>query len=343
MPTYEAFPTWLNLRRSSNGSFDLGSIKSALEKKGLGRRGWRLYRKYGDELFSPLRPDWIDEESKGFSSQYAAVDWLRLLQDCETDLLPPVELAASMWKWNVSGSVGMVPPDLFKAAWEEIVAASYRQENLSQFVQTEIVPQLLAFFANGCHLEYERYPLKRGWPVVSEFYAETKAENDRLDVLRGLRGRVAGRPDEQHVFPHPIRTLETGPYRFDALESERAVRLEGEAMRHCIGGFGERLAKEMLLAYSVRDRMKGSRLATLTIRESAEGYWKIDQLKGPQNQIVSLEVELAAFELIRTMEEAYADLTSVRRYLNGLREASASDSHRPADLDDEMGWYPNPS
>lgn len=292
-------------------------------------------------MFSPLRPDWIDEESKGFSSQYAAIDWLRLLQDCETDLLPPYELAASMREWNASGSIGMVPPDLFKAAWEEVIAASYRQENASQFVQTKIVPQLLEFFANGCHLEYERYPLKRGWRIVNEFYEDRKAEKDRLEVLCGSRARVATGPEEQHVFPHPIRSLETGWYRFDALETERAVRLEGQAMRHCIGRFGERLAKEMLLAYSVRERVSGVRIATLTMRESANGAWIVDQLRGPQNQTVSHEVELAAFELIRTMEEAYADLSSVRRYLNGIREASASYSDNRADLDDDMGWYPD--
>lgn len=44
--------------------------------------------------------------------------------------------------------------------------------------------------------------------------------------------------------------------------------------------------------------------ATQTIREGAEGSWKINQLKGPQNQFVSLEVELAAFAIIRAVEDS---------------------------------------
>jgi len=81
-------------------------------------------------------------------------------------------------------------------------------------------------------------------------------------------------------------------------------------------------------------------LATLTIHESKPGRWDIEQIKGPFNNRVPKEIEIAAFAVIRTMEDAYTDYSSVRRYLDRLRHYDMPKLTKLYVLDDEMGWYP---
>jgi hypothetical protein len=159
-----------------------------------------------------------------------------------------------MCRWGIPGGLSALPPELFRLIWQEAMAAEYLSKHMQNFICHELLQPIEHFFRHGCHLDTENFPIKRGWSVVTDFFAEHVAEIERIKVLRGLRDRIPSSPSQMHVFPQAIRLLEYGPFRFEALETEKAIQVEGAQMHHCIGTMSERLSNEMLVAYSVQDR-----------------------------------------------------------------------------------------
>ena len=91
--THDLLSAWLEPANPDHS--DLGRLKRTLAERGVNGRGWRLCLDYGDALFSPLRSDFFSPYPS-VANASNAIAYLRLLQACEMDVLPPPKLVASM-------------------------------------------------------------------------------------------------------------------------------------------------------------------------------------------------------------------------------------------------------
>ena len=303
MATHVFLHVWLELPPSLAGGVDLAILKTELAGQGVNGRGWRLYLDYGDALFSPLSPQWIFENRPAGAIQNAVV-WLKLLQACEMDILPPPLLVRSLTEWGMpDNQLALLPPLFFRAAWKACIAVEYAEKSLSDFIAREIVPVARYFFASGDYQRLNHQRLKSGWDALKRHYATPVPK----------KSLPAGE------FCSPIPRVEWGRYRFEALESVNALASEGEAMKNCIGSYGPRLAQQMLIAFSVKNRKSGEREATMTVAEVSAGRWQISEIEGPENSDAGTEIEYAAYAVIRVLEEAYCTVKSVREAIQAMR------------------------
>lgn len=124
-PEHAALPRWFELPEGEDGAVRLGELKETLSRRGINSRGWRLYLDYGDAIFLPLGRAWIDPENHPLSAPHNAIAWLRLLQACEMDVLPPVQLVRSIAAWKVPGvRLERIPPLFLRAAWKACIGRS---------------------------------------------------------------------------------------------------------------------------------------------------------------------------------------------------------------------------
>jgi hypothetical protein len=199
-----------------------------------------------------------------------------------------------------------VPPLLLRAVWKACVAVQYSGDSLSDFVNAEIVPVARCFFESGDYRQNDIRRLKAGWVALKRRYFPLSAKDTRLPVVG--------------EFVSPIRRVECGGYQFEALESEVALIAEGEAMQHCIGTYGPRLAREMLIVFSVKERKTGQRVATMTVTEVGCGRWDVDEIYGPENRDASIAVLQAAQAVVRLLEETCARVATVRAGVESMRQ-----------------------
>jgi hypothetical protein len=322
---HDQLAAWFDIPVDEEGA-DLGRLKKELSARGVNARGWRLYHDYGDAMFAALGRPWVDADAP-FSSGPNAAAFLRLLAACEMDVLPPPLLVRSLRQWHIPGErLASVPPLFLRAAWKACVAADYSgdgsAEHLKRFVDDEVVPLAHWFFATLQHQEPEANLLKAGWPTLKRLHQESRREQT---LQREARSPA---PAQWPVF---VPAVEWEGLRFVSLASDAALLAEGAAMNHCIGGYGQRCRGGMLRAYSIRDRKSGTRVATLTVEEVAPGRWRIDAIKGHYNAPVTQPVEVAAFSVLRSLEEAHASFASTRAEMYRARcGESAASVLRPA-------------
>jgi hypothetical protein len=259
-----------------SGTQDQGVLKQQLTALGVNSRGWRLYLDYGYAMFSPLGDRWCDqlcEDVRGDNE----LAWLKILQACEMDVLPPPELVQSMAQWHIPGDrLEVLPPLFLRLAWKACVAAQYRPEGQDDFVETELTPLAQWFFVSGAYRTVDASQLKAGWNCM------IRLRREHVAVLAQKMG-----VDD---WPPVARRFESGPYTMSALSYAHQLIEEGEAMQHCVGDYVERCRLEPLRIFSIRHKKSGQRVATLSLVEKERGVWDFDQLKGPKNADVDPQV-----------------------------------------------------
>ena len=305
--THRQLALWLNPSRRENAPVDLGALKAELARLGINSRGWRLYLDYGDARFEPLGRPWIHEDQP-FSSGPNALAYLRLLQACEMDVLPPPDLVASLRFWDIpEARLAKVPPLFFRAAWKAAVANQYVPRSAEEFIR-EVILVGRWFFATGTHETTEPGLLKAGWPALLRRRKEWAAEQAPVVLPDGA-------PTADEWDPY-IRRLEWGLYRFEALTNAAQLQEEGEAMQHCVGTYPEFCRSGLRRIYSVRERKSGRRVATFALEYAHYGdgmlEWIYDQISGLKNaSIEQPELICAADALLR----AYLELPE-QRFVN---------------------------
>ncbi len=297
-------PMWIGSCRSTDESSDLGALKSALSQRGVNSRGWRLYLDQGDAMFNPLRKAWFDGQPRSRQAS-AAIAWLRVVQACEMDVLPPVELVASVSEWGLPGDqLDAIPPLFLRAAWRVTIQAAYAGVDVAAFVQTEVVPLARWFFQSGAAKSAGPERLKAGWESLKRLRRESvTTESRKLSV------------DD---WPAVVKKFESGPFSMHELCTERELQEEGDVMQHCVGSFGDTCKHEPLRIFSIRMKKGGRRVATLAIRETRRGHWDVDQLKGPRNTDPGSGLWEDIDALLRVVTEVTRHNTRLRRFLDFL-------------------------
>ncbi len=291
---------WLNPSRQIDAPLDLGKFKEQLACQAINSRGWRLYLDYGDALFLPLRSPWIRPDQP-YTNGLNAIVYLRLLQACEMDVLPPPVLVASLPLWGLPDErLDQVPPLYFRAAWKAAVASQYGQCSVADFTE-EVASVSRWFFASRMYENAEPGLLKAGWTALLRRKNEWAM---RQEPTTSTIGEFPG--DEWNPY---IRRVEWGSYRFEALTNAKQLREEGEAMQHCVGSYHNYCRAGARRIYSVRGRKNGKRMATLSLEYSADAdgtlNWQCDQLSGLKNaEVLPPDMFLSADAVLR----AYFDL-----------------------------------
>ena len=309
--THVLLSAWLN--SADADEIDLGSLKRLLAEQGVNGRGWRLYLEYGDALFSPLQVGFFSS-SQEIANASKAIAYLRMLQACEMDVLPPPELVASMARWQLPQQrLSVIPALFFRAAWKACVAAQYADTGLRGFIETQVLPLASWFFSSGSYASIGDTRLKAGWATLMRLRREWY-----IDQARALG-------DEE--WPPILRWYVWDTFRFTALHSQAQLKEEGDIMGHCVGGYADRCRSELLRIYSVRHYKTGMRVATLSAKEVRTGYWEIDQIKGPYNADVGQHVLRASKIFLDKLGYVSSRPGALRQFLDGLRliEAEATD------------------
>ena len=301
---HRQLPLWLDPRRRENPAVDLGALKAELARLRINSRGWHLYLDYGDALFEPLGRPWIHEDQP-FSSGPNALAYLRLLQSCEMDVLPPPDLVASLRFWGIpEGRLAKVPPLFFRAAWKAAVANQYASRSVEEFIR-EVILVGRWFFATGTYETAEPSLLKAGWPALLRRRKEWAVQHPPVVVPDG-----APAADEWDPY---IRRLEWGLYRFEALTNAAQLLEEGEAMQHCVGTYPEFCRSGLRRIYSVRERKSGRRVATFSVEYADCGdgtlEWEYDQISGVKNAPVEQPALICAADAVL---RAYLELPEQR-------------------------------
>jgi hypothetical protein len=299
MPDYSHLAQWLE--QGAPDSRGLGAVKEAMFARGVNSRGWRLYADHGDVLFAPLRTHWLEHSTN--QSAAVAASWLRLLQACEMDVLPPPALVRNIADWKLPGEqLDAISPLFLRAAWKACINAQYLDEDVSGFVEGELTPLAQWFFASGTYKVVSDGRLKAGWESLKRLRLESVA----------IESRKLGTDD----WPPVVRKFESGGYRMVALCNETDLKLEGDAMYHCVGGYADTCRFEPLQIFSVQYKKTSTRVATLSLREKKPGVWEIDQLKGPLNAAVDKSVWREVFGLLQVVDQVSREDVRLREFLD---------------------------
>lgn len=305
--THDLLPIWLDTAHVDE--IDLGRLKRLLAERGVNGRGWRLCLEYGDALFYPLEAGFFPANLSYANGSNAAA-YLRLLQACEMDVLPPPELVASIAKWGLpQDRLSVIPPLFFRAAWKACVAAQYSETRVEDFIETQVVPLASRFFSSGSYESIDDTRLKAGWMTLMRLRREWFI----------AQARSLG----EEEWPPILRSMVWDTFRFTALFSEAQLEEEGDVMGHCVGTYADRCRSELLRIYSVRHYKTGTRVATLSAKELRTGFWEIDQIKGPNNADVDQRVWRAASVFLDKLGYVSSRPGPLRQFLDGLRLIAA--------------------
>jgi hypothetical protein len=134
----------------------------------------------------------------------------------------------------------------------------------------------IAMMANGGRLDMKKGELNQ--EQIEELYAIFMLNNPGKNKKRAL------------VWESALGDHELGGYQIIPLTNSRALRQEGRAMHHCVGGYDERCAHGRARVFSIRDLM-GKRLATMSLVFKND-YWQLEQIKGVANEEVCISEEI---------------------------------------------------
>ena len=261
--------------------------------------GWQIYSLYGDTVLDTLGVPWIDD-AQSADSVRNAITYLNLIAACNLGphFLPPIALIRSMPQWGIpEQQLDLIHPNFFRALWGACTVAEYQQAKsqhaVEKFIKKALLPVVRWYFSTGKHLDlrFNDYLKTAAWITLNGGYVEWRAKRER---------EAEEQTPAPAEWPVLFETFETEELRFVPLASRRALKVEGHRMRHCIADYYPRCRSGEIQAFSIRSRISGERVATMTIRNAGAGGWEFDDLKGENNTKVNAEiVEAAALHLQR--------------------------------------------
>lgn len=267
--------SWVGRCVGHEDARELDTVKVVLGRLGVNQRGWRLLLSFGESLYGPLEGSLIDHRRPLASLENLAF-YLRLLQQCEMDVLPQPEFARAWGRMNYpdEGGCGLqdVPVGLFRAAWQECVRRQYVAGPANSFLSTELPQVVWWFFRTERHRIYTPQHSKAGWVWFSARYdgwlRRCRHSFDRLREWEPLLGKgwiVQG-----------VLAVE--------LTSGEAIKEEGDVMRHCVATCIDACREGVYRVFSLREPDTGERIATLGVmRDECDGEWFTEDLRAEDN------------------------------------------------------------
>ena len=143
--------------------------------------------------------------------------------------------------------------------------------------------------------------------TLAQVRAKERAWHEAL-ALAELPKRIGTRPDAVTDYGPLPTSWEGEGYRFTALQTARALHLEGAAMHHCVASYWRQVAAGRARIYSIR--AGSDRVATLEITDRVEAYrwgkpgYQVRQLAGPCNSRPGPEVARVVEAFLREVNAA---------------------------------------
>jgi hypothetical protein len=313
--------TWLEeyVPEDKRATRDFGVLKAVLQERGVNSRGWRLYLDYGDAIFENLGKPWVSADWV-YTSRHNAIAFLRLLQGCEMDVLPPTALLRSMPSWLIpQNRICHIPTGFFRAAWKMCIVGEYTGTPIETIIESRIIPVCQWYFATKQHAKPDANLLKAGWAALEKRHIEN------LPVGKADDFEHAGVSPKKIEWITPIQRAEVGMLRYIALSSPSALDEEGQEMNHCIGNYDQKCRSSSLRAFSVRDRKSDEPIATLTVFFSSQSRsWQFDQIHGPGNAKVNQRVVEASVDLLHFLDEVTRADVVLQREMKRLGQVRQS-------------------
>ncbi len=274
IPTPLQVNTWatitdhLTLSESERPDVDLADVKTLLNALGVNQRGWRLLVDYWGTLMAPIRGSLICKD-RPLSSLENLCIYLRLLQRCEMDVIPPPDFVsawANMTYPDLTTHLNDVPVGLFRAAWKERVRLQNSEAATQSFLKEEMPAVVKWFFTTNQMMILDEGELKRGWKYLRDRYQAWHSrcyhvftESKDWEPLLGSR----------HII---------GCVAVVELVSANAITEEGMMMRHCVAQCIPGCVQGEYRVFSLRMPGTEERLATLGLEKSG-GQWTIEDLR----------------------------------------------------------------
>ncbi len=295
-----------NLLDVSSKDTDLWpTLKKTLHSMGVNSRGLRLYQSVGDAIFSLVEDPFIT--GKNELSQRNAVALLSLLGNCEIDLYPPAALVKSIKYWGLPNhDLSKINPTFFRTLWLEFSLQSMRHYKHPDNMQNTIIEcfnDLARWFFNDEICNRLDKNIIRSFKSLNEHHKQWLLEQTRKNISHDA---IVSEWD------CIIKRIESNGYRFDAMTSKEELDLESEEMSNCIDTYHEICHQSFTRVFTVTYIKTGKKVANLAIYEDSPGHWLIDDLKGYANSEVPYDLEVAAFHVIRTFDDAFYKYVKLR-------------------------------
>ncbi len=262
----------LNSTADTSG-VDLNDLKSILNTLGVNQRGWRLMVDYWGSLMAPLRGTLI-VETRLFSSLENLAIYLRLLQQCEMDLIPPpvfIRTWIQLSQANYCHHLQDVPASLFRVTWKECVRRQNSSEHLLKYLDVDLPAVVRWYFRTDQEQRLDDNQIRRGWSYLHQEYL---AWCERCTYKAPTVNKWCAMLEEELVIDG-IRIVE--------LLNPSQVGEEGEVMRHCIADTIIGCEDDEYRVFSLRNAETGERLATLGLI-LREGDWEFDDMRAQDNE-----------------------------------------------------------
>lgn len=260
----------------------LAAVKRDLERAGLSPRGWRYLIR--------LRPRWVDDAVCGGAVK------ARL----------PYEAAAryAARSMNLLAQAGCVPKySTFVAAFRRALDIDAPEEALVAYLRAAFReslrrPALLfaARFSDSadwwreCHASLDRNQTRAGWGAYQRL-------SDRWHAEAQAR---AEREQANYRWHSLVGETARGAWRVVPLLTTSALKEEGRALDHCVGGYTRECVFNRARVFSIRKAGGGEPVATLELRAHGEGpVWSLSQVRGYHNAAPTKAARAAAAEVLR--------------------------------------------
>ena len=220
--------------------------------------------------------------------------------------LPPLALIRSMPQWGIPEQrLELIHPNFFRALWGACTIAEYQVPNsqhaVEKFIKKALLPVVRWYFSTEKHLDapFNEYLKTAAWLSLSGSYGEWRAKHER---------EAEEQSPAPAEWPVLIEAFETEDLRFVPLASRRALKVEGHRMQHCIADHYPRCRSGEIQAFSIRSRISGERVATITVRNARAGGWEIDEIRGWNNSKVRPDVHEASSQLLKVVTESHSNI-----------------------------------
>ena len=253
---------------------DAAAVKCALGRHGINQRGWRLLLNYAEPLLSGL-PEPGDLDRVAVRHAFLSlVDFIRLVQQCETDFPPPSRFAKAWIRQEVPHRPNRSPHlilHIFRQAWSHYLSRDLAGADTGPLIDREL-PLVLRWASDVYRVDVLN-PSRPSWQGLvrrAEDWWRRCVHRLHLDVWQTVLNK-----ELLHDGLHVVELLSPG-----------AIEDEARAMRHCIDGYIDDCIDGNYRVFSIQFRKTGERVATLGIG-FFEDRWMLDDLKGPENSEVN--------------------------------------------------------
>ena len=253
---------------------DAGAVKCALGRHGINQRGWRLLLNYAEPLMSGLPVSCDIDRVAARRTLLSLVDFIRLVQQCETDFPPPSGFAIAWMRQEVPRRPNRSPHltlHIFRQAWSQYLRLDLAGADTGALTDRDL-PLVLKWASDVYRVDVLN-PSRPSWQSLVR-----RAEDWRRRCVHSLHLDVWQTVLDTELLHDGLHVLE--------LLSPGAIEDEARAMRHCIDGYVDDCLDGIYRVFSIQFRKTGERVATLGIG-FFEDRWMLDDLKGPENSEVN--------------------------------------------------------